>query len=248
MSPVNLIYSGGGRFFALLPYMDDGDNSLMEAQRDLDRLLLKHHDGALYLSLGWTHLSMPDFANPDRFSAQWRAVTTATNTAKRAHYRTLPEEELFTAVFEPRSRGRADEFCLRGVERDEIDADEEDARGAISAIGQSFEQFSRRLAHADYLLVSTVTDTPSHPASFDAVLRELGLEVQPVSAKELERSWRSGTTRRCRLCPSAGAAHSARRARAGVPAASVELSGGRHAALHRERHANAQRRRSTRHL
>ena len=192
MPPVNLIYSGGGRFFALLPYMDDGDDSLMEAQRDLDRLLLKHHDGALYLSLGWTHLSMPDFANPDRFSAQWRAVTAATNTAKRAHYRALPEDELFTAVFEPRSRGEADEFSLRGVERDEIDADEEDARGALSALGQSFEQFSRRLAHADYLLVSMVTDTPSHPAGFDAVLRELGLEVQPVSVEELGRSWRSG--------------------------------------------------------
>jgi CRISPR-associated protein Csm1 len=192
MPAINLIYSGGGRFFALLPYIDDGDASLAEAQRALDRLLLKHHDGALYLSTGWAHLSAQDFTSPDRFSSRWQAVTAATGAAKRSRYATLPDDELFMSVFEPRMHGEQEELALRRSERDEVGEDQDENRGAASALGQSFEQFSRRLAQADYLLVSVIPPTPGPPAGFDAVLGELGLQVEPVLADELGQQWRGG--------------------------------------------------------
>ncbi len=192
MPAVNLIYSGGGRFFALLPYVDDGDESLAEAQRTFDRLLLKHHDGDLYLSMGWAHLAAQDFTSPDRFSTCWHAVTAATGAVKRARYGQLPDDELFESVFEPRMQGEHDELWLRRSERDEIDEDQDAARGAASAFGQSLEALSRRLAQADYLLVSIVAPTPGPPAGYDAALRELGLEVQPVRSEEFGHQWRSG--------------------------------------------------------
>lgn len=184
MPAVNIIYSGGGRFFALIPSLQETDDLLDGLRCELDQLLLRHHDGDLAMALGWTHLSAGDF-NPDRFPKKWREVTANTAEAKRARYADFSPEDMLSWIFDPRMHDESDELWLRRTDRDDTTANEQDAEQSQSALAASFVEFSTHLAKADYLIQSVIEPTPGEPGGFQAALAELGVAVAPARRANL---------------------------------------------------------------
>src|SRR5690606_23450023 len=92
----NLVYVGGGHFYMLVPPSEQA--RLSSVQRDLDELMLRHHDGALYVALGSVPLHAQDF-QAATFSAKWREVGQAVGEAKRRRFAEVP------GIFDPRGHG-----------------------------------------------------------------------------------------------------------------------------------------------
>ncbi len=170
MPPTNLIYSGGGRFYLLLPAHID----LQPVREQLEGLLLKHHDGDLYLALGQTELTAQDFT-PEQFQQKWGEVGQSTTQNKRRRFGQMPPANLFNQVFEPRGYYGDHEFSKRRDDR-ENPVDEEDWE-PYSAFGSSLDVFGRALPRANFILLGKVKPQPQMPGSFQAVLNELGEAV-----------------------------------------------------------------------
>lgn len=186
MPPTNLIYSGGGRFYLLLPAHTD----LQPVREQLDELLLKHHDGDLYLALGQTELAAQDFM-PERFQQKWGEVGQSTAQNKRRRFGQMPSPDIFDRVFEPRGYYGDDEFSKRRDDR-ENPVDEEDWE-PYSAFGSSLDTFGRVLPRANFILLGEVVPQEQEPGSFQAVLNELGASVILLDDEEQwKRPDRSG--------------------------------------------------------
>ena len=170
MPPTNLIYSGGGRFYLLLPAHTD----LQPVREQLDELLLKHHDGELYLALGQTELTAQDFM-PERFQQKWVEVGQSTAQNKRRRFGQMSPTDIFDQVFEPRGYYGNHEFSKRRDDR-ENPVDEEDWE-PYSAFGSSLDMFGRTLPRANFILLGEVEPREQEPGSFQAVLNELGASV-----------------------------------------------------------------------
>lgn len=167
MPITNLIYSGGGRFYLLLPPHTD----LQPVREQLDELLLKHHDGDLYLALGQTELAANDFL-PENFQGKWRDIGQSTAKSKRRRFGQMSPANLFEQVFEPRGYYDNHEFSKR---RD--DRENRDDEGPYSALGESFDQFGRDLPKANFILWGEIEPQEQAVGKFQAVLAELGALV-----------------------------------------------------------------------
>lgn len=171
----NLIYAGGGHFYLLAPPGEIGQ--IPAIQRTLDRLMLTHHDGALYVALGCAELRAADF-QADAFSAKWREVSQDVARAKRRRFADDPD------IFEPRGHGGNEErecqVCHaerpdvrpRNPERDE----EEPVRKCD--LCASLEELGRSLGHADYLILGVIPPQEDIPrGDWRDVLAALGADV-----------------------------------------------------------------------
>lgn len=170
MPVTNLIYSGGGRFYLLLPSNAD----LRPVRERLDDVLLRHHDGDLYLALGQTELTAQDFT-PEEFQQKWGDVGQSTAQNKRRRFGQMPPADLFGRVFEPRGYYGDHEFSRRRADRETLADDE--SRTSGSDLGESLGEFGRALPQADFILFGEAQPQEQQPGSFQAVLTELGTVV-----------------------------------------------------------------------
>jgi CRISPR-associated protein Csm1 len=168
--PTNLIYSGGGRFYLLLPANTD----LQPVREQIDELLLKHHDGDLYIALGQAELAAQDFM-PERFQQKWSEVGQSIAQNKRRRFGQMSPADIFNRVFEPRGYYGDHEFSKRRDDR-ENPVDEEDWE-PYSVFGSSLDTFGRTLPRANFILLGEVKPQEREPGSFQAVLNELGTSV-----------------------------------------------------------------------
>lgn len=170
----NLIYAGGGRFYLLLP--PDSDALIQQARQRLDEILLKHHDGGLYLALGTTDLRVIDFSG-ERFKEKWRDVGQATNRDKRqrfAHYEPgFQIEKVFSA------RPSTGELGKRYAERDEDDPNTD----ITSDFVKSLQDFGREIPKARYLVLAQTTPQSSKPGTLHDVLLEMGVMIDLLDAE-----------------------------------------------------------------
>ncbi|MEW6579785.1 MAG: type III-A CRISPR-associated protein Cas10/Csm1 [Chloroflexota bacterium] len=164
----NLIYVGGGHFYLLVPPSEIG--RLDALQNVLDRLLLKHHEGALYLALGCAELCAADF-QANAFSAKWHEVGQAVGAAKRRRFAGIPE------VFEPRGHGGNEETECQvcHAEREDVVEDAEGVRKCALCV--SLEKLAQDLGHAEYLVLGLGQATPyqTQCGDWQAALAELGV-------------------------------------------------------------------------
>ena len=195
MPLTNLIYSGGGRFYALLPGQVHGRPTaawLSERRAFFDAFLLRHHQGELYLALGGEALPR-DAVGADAgkaFSAAWGRATQNANAAKRRRFGALDATGL-ASLFCPEGGGgalaSACAICDYQGDDDEfkpIDPDDEQG-GVRCKLCQSFEQLGRLLHNARYLLLRAL-DRPRPPAPqgrgprhpWYEILDDLGTHVQ----------------------------------------------------------------------
>ncbi|MDW8405928.1 type III-A CRISPR-associated protein Cas10/Csm1 [Chloroflexus sp.] len=179
----NLLYAGGGRFYVVLPGQLAEADKVLAWRRQLGRVLLRHHRGALYLALGATQ----PFA-PDQYSEQtWLELTAAIDSDKRRRFAALDEGE-FAQLFEPRP--------IRPPRSDSPDEPD--------PLGESLAELGRRLTRAAVLLVDTNAQ-PVGGATWRSAVSELGVNYELAEQVRLPVSHRRALALDDEAVPSDGA-------------------------------------------
>ncbi len=179
----NLIYVGGGHFYLLVPPSEIG--RLDAIQDVLDRLLLKHHEGALYVALGKTPLFAANFQIREKkgpnallkseaekdFSAKWHEAGQAVGAAKRRRFANLPE------VFDPHGHGGNEEAECQAchAEREDVVEDAEGVRKCVLCV--SLEDLGGALGRSQYLALGQVVPADQKPGGWENPLAALGMKV-----------------------------------------------------------------------
>ena len=173
----NLIYVGGGHFYLLIPPREG--ERLYRIQQTLEELLLKHHDGALYLALGCGELRAADF-QADNFSGKWREVGRSVGEAKRRRFANVPH------LFQPRGHGGNEEGECQvcHAERKDVTADSEGVRKC--ALCRSLEDLGGALGRSQVLALGQIAPAEQEAGGWEALLAELGFKVAALD-NEVER-------------------------------------------------------------
>ncbi len=165
----NLIYAGGGHFYLLIP---PGERERIPfIQQALDQYMLAHHDGALYVALGYAELRAADF-QADAFSSRWREAGQSVGQAKRRRFADFPE------LFEPRGHGGNEEGECQvcHAERSDIGVDADGVRKCALCV--SLEELGRALGRADYLVLSHIPPrSDAKRGDWREALSMLGIDV-----------------------------------------------------------------------
>ncbi len=184
----NLIYVGGGHFYLLVPPSEIA--RLDALQGVLDRLLLEHHDGALYVALGKTPLFAANFQIREKetnkppqseadkdVSDKWREVGQAVGAAKRRRFAGVPD------LFDPHGHGGT-ECQVCHAERQDVTPDDEDVRKC--ALCRSLEDLGGALGRSRYLALGQIAPVEQKPGGWEALLAALGLKVALLKAALLD--------------------------------------------------------------
>ena len=180
----NLLYAGGGRFYALLPEQIAGapaDTWLATQRATLDALFLHQHQGDLYFAFGGDLLCEADLLNDQQFREAWGKATEAINTAKRRRF-----ADLGAVLFAPQGHGGdEDAACvICGYQGDPQDfaPPEEGQQVRRCKLCDSFEDLGRLLHNAEYLLLHHLEHPAPQPHGrrrrWNEFLNELGIHVQ----------------------------------------------------------------------
>lgn len=179
----NLLYAGGGRFYALLPGQIAGtptDEWLDAQRRTLDDFFLRQHQGDVYLGLGGAALDEADLLDAQLFRTAWGKAAEANTTAKRRRFADMGAE-----LFEPQGHnGNEDWICaICGYQNDPQDfAAREESQADRCKLCDSFEHLGRLLHNADYLLLHHLNRPAPQPSDrrqgWEELLNELGMHVQ----------------------------------------------------------------------
>ena len=148
----NLIYVGGGNFYLLARPGDLA--SLTEIQREISRVLLQHHRGALYVAVAGLPLRGMDFFD-GRISAAWGRLHERLQQAKLRRFGELVPAEL-AQLFAPLDHGGNEEQQCQvcglehpGVKADRPGADAEPVRKCPAC--RAFEDLGDELRRARWL-------------------------------------------------------------------------------------------------
>lgn len=182
----NLIYVGGGHFYLLGPA--SAVEALPGIRQKLDNLLLKYHDGALYLAVGHALLSARDFTE-GRFAEKWIEVGQSTSRAKRRRFGDLPSSVLDEAVFSPRGHGGNEEQECQVCHSEHLDVKSETFEETDEAVRKcrlctSLEELGRLLGQSDLILLADVEPQQTPNQNWEALLLELGLTVGLKNSRE----------------------------------------------------------------
>lgn len=188
MPHTNLLYAGGGRFYALLPHQIDGMPAaawVADQRAIFDRFLLRRHQGELYLALGGAPLPQPALSDADLFRDAWGAASEELARVKRRRFADLGAADL-RSLFAPHGQGGGEDAACRvcGYQGDADDFVAPDAEGVRRCrMCHSFEDLGRLLHNAEHLLLhhldrpATLDVTPGR-VGWQALLAETGLHVQ----------------------------------------------------------------------
>lgn len=168
----NLLYSGGGRFYLVLP--GPAGERVPELRHELGRRLLQRHGGALYVALGGA-----PFAEDGDSQQAWQQVNDALNADKLRRFATLDADTLHQVLFTPRQPDLPP------------DVSESPELVAKDKLSLSLEELVPRLHNAHYLQVQPrsprTLSAPYtlEPREWHQVLQEFGLAIRPLDATEV---------------------------------------------------------------
>lgn len=191
MPTANLIYSGGGRFYMLLPTMIKGRTTndwLTDQRRWLDTFFLHTHQAELYLAIGSATLSQQDLTAPTLFQSAWGRATRAINDAKRRRFADLGPA--FGDLFAPEGHnGNQDHVCavcgFQGEAQSFVRQNDEPPRCKLC---DSFEDLGRLLHNAAHLVIHHLDLPKDLPfpsrgrRNWQQQLRDLGSHIQLIGA------------------------------------------------------------------
>jgi CRISPR-associated protein Csm1 len=182
LSYANVIYSGGGHFFLLVP--TSSGKLLPGIQKEITEKVLRQHGTSLYFSLGWTGVPISGFLT-ESISPVWAQMHREMQRKKRRRYSDFNPEQL-AAIFEPlKEGGNPDKVCaVCGCEDSSVKAYQgydDDVQNSISicALCNSFaEQIGGKLPKAEWVRMSICE--PGDPKSRQALdlLEAFGLQVR----------------------------------------------------------------------
>lgn len=187
----NLIYAGGGNFYLLARPGDLA--SLTAIQRELSRVLLQHHRGALYVAVAGLPLQARNFFN-GQISQAWGRLHERIQQVKLRRFGELDSTEL-AQLFAPLDHGGNEkqqcQVCGQehtDTEDERVGADAEPVRKCPAC--RAFEKLGDDLRRARWLLwtelegkpeAQTVTlDLTKPPGDYSQVLAALGLAAAPL--------------------------------------------------------------------
>ena len=181
--PCNIIYSGGGRFYLLLPEQAVP----AEIARALDTQVQDHFGGALVVVIGDEPLCLGDFL-PGNFSKAWRKAgeCCAEKKARKFSERARTDYE---KVF-----GLMDAFVP--VVSSAPGGDSESELADVAIQDMAFLQWGRMLTRARWLVKTEPGDHPLSPGDINLFFRRLGFEYHLVP----EGDTLSGLPRALELC------------------------------------------------
>jgi CRISPR-associated protein Csm1 len=172
----NLLYSGGGRFYLVLP--GNASDLVHQLRREIGQRLLRRHGGTLYVALGGAL-----FHEHGDSQADWQAVNDAINADKQRRFATLDAALLHQVLFTPR--------------QPPVPSDISDARELVPQddLSRSLEDLAPRLHHAHYLEIQPRPSQPPadqaftlQPLNWMRVLQEFGLSVRPIDANQVKHT------------------------------------------------------------
>jgi CRISPR-associated protein Csm1 len=188
LPPTSLLYAGGGHFYLVAPL--GVADTIMDVRREVSGILLRHHQGELYLALGSADFTLADF-RPDQFGAAWGRLGQAVSAAKRQRFSELGEA-MYAQVFQPRGVGGEKQGECRVCHYEagrpgELIPDREgrtDETGVLlhkCRLCVSLEKLGQDLRRAEGLILTEVEPVPAGGrATWAEALREFGLTVRVV--------------------------------------------------------------------
>jgi CRISPR-associated protein Csm1 len=96
-----LLYAGGGHFYIIAP--TSAETAIPDLRRQISQILLRHHQGELYLALGCHTFNESDF-RPQNFGSAWSQLSQDTSRAKRRRFSEL-DDEMYSQLFQLESSG-----------------------------------------------------------------------------------------------------------------------------------------------
>ncbi len=155
MPLTNVIYAGGGHFYLLAPF--SGRQIIEQAQKDISRILLHHHQGDLYLAVAQEPLLVDHFKG-DALSDRWKALTKKLQAQKQRRFSELGSD-MADRLFKPLEHGgNLEKLCVvcncEHPATTVIETDEPEIRKCPPCVG--FEELGKDLREARYLCLETV--------------------------------------------------------------------------------------------
>ena len=172
----NLLYQGGGHFY-LLARVENSEN-LSAVEQEIERALLTHHRGDLFLAVGSIPLVAADFCD-GHIAEKWDTLAHQQQQTKQRRFAGLDTQEM-QKLFEPQGQGgnvkQQCQVCGREHARTEsIDG----IRKCPQCI--SYEKLGRVLRQARYLQLDEIEQKQSGEAEtlgdWETVLAEFGLRA-----------------------------------------------------------------------
>ncbi|MDR7610122.1 MAG: type III-A CRISPR-associated protein Cas10/Csm1 [Armatimonadota bacterium] len=204
--PCNVLYSGGGHFYLLAPL---SSRERVDSLRDrITDLLLDLFGGEVAVVLASVELRASDLkVAPDRdrspLGERWAELSARLREAKQTLLREVAVSHP-TRVFGPFGVGGRETFCVvchtepdqpegirsRGLTRPVQDAAEEADRKC--SLCESFEDLSRAIARARYLVLRRVPPRASGALRWHSALTALGVELWLNDEPDLVEHYREG--------------------------------------------------------
>ncbi len=171
----NVIYSGGGHFYLLVPV--SAKNRLAEIQKEITQILLDHHGVSLYLALGHAEVPASGFKK-GHFPVFWTEMHQQLTLAKQHRYIEL-KDKLYDEVFEPKAHGgnKENTCSVCGEEREKVyDLDDSDSK--ICSLCSSFEkEIGKNLPQAHFVGLGFGEPQDTNPGTALDVLNAFGMEI-----------------------------------------------------------------------
>ncbi|MFD3163788.1 type III-A CRISPR-associated protein Cas10/Csm1 [Herpetosiphon sp. NSE202] len=182
MPSSNLLYSGGGRFYAIVPA--ECSTHIAQWRRELGQFLLSVHDGELYVALGAATIVDADHD----FGALFRAVNDNVTADKRRRFATLDSQTIQASLFTPRGhRGNEEDRCAtcgymgptKLFVNEQVDVGE--TAGKLCLLCESTIKLGFSLHYAQFLCISrpdSKLNAVTERASSKDILAALGTQVE----------------------------------------------------------------------
>lgn len=150
----NLVYSGGGNFYLLVPIPQEAE--LKNIRKKILEILVKAHHGSLYFALTWIPLAVKDFYG-GRIVNKWKELNEQSGKLKRKRFSELGLEKNLSKLFgpfefEPNGHKNLCQVCHQ--EKKLLEEVEEGEK--ICAFCDSFKELAESLKNAVYYCESLV--------------------------------------------------------------------------------------------
>jgi CRISPR-associated protein Csm1 len=177
----NVIYSGGGHFFVLLPVSAEKD--LQAIQKEITQRILKFHGTSLYVALGWSAVPVRGFS-AEAFPGYWGMMHQHLHYKKHQRYTELGESHL-NELFSPGAQGGNEEklcaVCGREHPSAESISDDEEGGGKIlvCSLCRSFaDQIGQALPKAQFVRLGFSAEDEDGPYTAMGGLAGFGMQVR----------------------------------------------------------------------
>jgi len=175
LTVTNILYTGGGHFFILIPAKTEMESQLNFVKNAIDQILLKAHRGKLALAISEQKLSWQDFFG-NRFGKAFHTLKQNLAIAKRRKFSSFfTDETNMEQIMGPYDIGGEKAVC-------EICSEEikDDSQTNQCKFCQSFIKLAYELSQANYVVEKKLGESfkslQEKPFTYEKVIRQFGYQ------------------------------------------------------------------------